>query len=507
MTWHSEWHGEWHHDWHGIASSEFFDGYGEDPVATFALDLENGYTVVYSWVTGIIKTASGIEQRSSRNPVAKQSFDGRAVLLGNMPRKVRAKMAEFAATGSVFGLALPHEEAALSDDAAGAVVPLDGLDACDWAVIGQRVAVVLDDDSVEAVIQDVTADDITLDVAPGAVGVYGATVRPILQVLLEPQQPFPRFPTDAELWSLKARAAELDFAPTLASIPLSSLSAPFDNAVATVRRFGLITIGLELLDTGTGSGQLSETSALTTFRYEPDVTTLGDFATALEGSANFLLTGTYNPADTFSSGDDLFAVADGATEGGQVGIGAVLATYDSRPVWDRPLDIDALAEDGVHGMTVIVDNQGRPYAIGTADQPDWYRHVGILDGDRDDWQWFKKFMTEVRGSTESWWLPTWRHDMTFISKAANTITVSTEDESDVLTWWPKHRQHIQIEETDGTITYAEITAIVDNGDGTATLTIGVTLASSSVEMVSWLELCRFERDEFSVRFDQAGFTV
>jgi hypothetical protein len=218
MTWHSEWHGEWHHDWHGIVASGFFDVHDVEPVAVFALDLENGYTVVYSWVTGIIKTASGIEQRSARNPVAKQSFDGTAVLLGSLPRRVRARMAEFAAMGSVFGLALPHEEAALSADAVGAVVPLFDLDACDWAVIGQRVAVVHDDESVEGVIQNVTANDITLDVSPGDVGVYGATVRPVLPILLEPQQPFPRFPTDAELWSIKARAAELDFAPTLASV-------------------------------------------------------------------------------------------------------------------------------------------------------------------------------------------------------------------------------------------------------------------------------------------------
>ena len=110
-------------------------------------------------------------------------------------------------------------------------------------------------------------------------------------------------------------------------------------------------------------------------------------------------------------------------------------------------------------------------------------------------------------SQRAFWLSTWRDDFTFVSKATNTVTVSTTDGSDFFGWWPDQRQYLQIVQADGTITRCKVTAAVDNGNGTATLTVGVTLTSSAVTLVSWLELCRFESDDFSISWSGEGFQI
>ncbi len=517
MTWHHDWHGEWHHDWHGMGATDFFDAYGDAPVEVFALELENGYTVTYSWATGIVKTRSGIEQRSARNDIAKQGSDGPAIMLGNLPRHVRAQMAKFAAQGAMFGFALHHEALALRAVPSGTIVPVfsSAMLFCDWAAVGQRVVVIdSEGDSTEGVIQSFDADTITLDVSPIA---DGNVIMPVLPMLLEPQQAFPRFPVEAEAWSLKARAAVLDFAPVLAKLDLgaSTVSAGFDGSFVTAREFGLIGNTRKFYMTSDAgapnAGYLTEnaTTGEFGFTFKPTVTTISDLATALNSSALGKLTGTWTGASTIAAGDAFSpTLLSGAADAGLVGQGVSLTIYETHPVWDRELELDGeTLEDGVHGMTAVIDHGGKPYALGTADQPDWYRTTAIVDGDHEDWQWFKLFMSTVRGRQRSWWLPTWRHDLTFVSKSTNTITVSTADSSDIFTWWPAQREHIQIKETSGTITRAKITAVVDNGNGTATLTIGTTLATSSVAFVSWLELCRFESDEFTIKFDRNGFST
>lgn len=508
----------------GMDGSGVFDGYGDAGVATLVLDLENGFTVRHNWITDIIKLRSGLEQRISRNDTDRESYAGTAYLVGDATRDIRALLARHAASGSVFLLGLPHEELAIRADSSGAVVPVfaSALALCDWARIGQRVVVAhVDTDgetqSIGGVIQDVGADTIELDVAPGDLGDYGGTIMPAKAVYLAPQQNFDRFQVGAEAWNLDALGAlPLDFAPDLARIVLSVLSAPFLNAVATVRQFGLIGNTLTLEFNGNASwpaaGQLIETGPLTLFRYKPGVTTLGDLDAALQQSANFLLTGSWTPSSTFGASDDIFATASGAGDHGDVGTGATLTTYngdgEARPVWSRELNTPGTVTDGIQAMTQFIEHGGIPYAVGTADQADWFRAVKLTDGNQADWQWFKLFMSTVIGKQKKFWLPTWRNDLTFVSKSTNTITVSTTDGSDFPAWWPHLREHIQIVETNETITRAKITAAVDNGNGTRTLTIGVTLGTSNVDLVSWLELCRFEdADSYATRHGANGFSA
>jgi len=522
MTWHHEWHGGWHHDWHGVAvDPSLIPPYGDDGVATIVLELEAGYKVTHRWITDVIKFQAGKEQRIGRNQIDRESYEGLAFLINDQPREVRADLAAYASIGAVFLLALQHEAIALRANAAGASVPVFAGDLLlsDWATRGQRVVVVSLDaagelQSVKGVVQDTTADTIVLDVAPGAVGKYGGWIMPVKHVLLEPQQNLPRHEGEVESWELRARGAvPLDYAPTLAEVGLGSLSAPFANAVATVRLFGAIGSTLTLEFNGNAgwpaAGQLIETGPLTLFRYRPGVTTLQNLYDALQLSTNFLLTGAWNPAHTFSVGDDIFATAFGGTDIGSAGKGAVLTTYNGdgivRPVWHRELAVDGAIADGAHAMTKLLDYGGKPYALGTADQPDWYRTVAIRSGSKADEQWLRLFIATVRANQRKFWVPTWRKDLSYVGHAGASMTI---DDVNFAAWWPRLREHVQIEQADGVITYAKIDDAVNNGNGTRTLTLSVALSATAVTRVGWLELCRFETaDEFQTIHTTNGFDV
>ncbi len=117
------------------------------------------------------------------------------------------------------------------------------------------------------------------------------------------------------------------------------------------------------------------------------------------------------------------------------------------------------------------------------------------------WQWLKLFLSTVQGRRRAFWLPTWRNDLAALEIGTNSITIEGPGESsgDFFAWYPSLRDRIQTIEDDGTVTYTQITGATDNGDGTVTLTIAATLASVPT-LVSWLELCRFESDDFPVKF-------
>lgn len=511
---------DWTLEWLGLEEDPtVFPGYGDAGADTFVLDIEQGFTVKHSWITNVIKFKAGNEQRISRNDIDRESYAGAAYLSGVGPRATRAKLARHAANGAAFLLGLPHEALTIRADSAGTSVPVHSTALVDWAKRGQRVVVVRRNttkqlDFISGVVQSKTANTIVLDVAPGAIGKIGGWIMPAKAIYLEPQQSIPRYRTTVEKWNLAARVARpLDFAPTLAELALGPItpSAALDNVKVVSRQYGLIgnAFMFSLQSGGPAAGQLVEADGEMQFNYSAGVTTLANLRDALNASSYGKLDGVYNPADTIAAGDT-FALTflSGAADTGDVGTGVALVLYDGRPVWDPRLTNASTNTDGVHAMTEILDRGGIPYALGTADRADWFRAVTLTGGSQSDWQWFKLFMATVKAKQKKFWLPTWRDDLTFVSKAANTITVSTTDGSDFSAWWPAQREHIQVVEANGTVTRAKITAAVDNGNGTRTLTIGVTLATSNVTLISWLELCRFDNgDEYETKHNAKGFDV
>jgi hypothetical protein len=519
VRWHDDWRGEWRLDWRGKEPTNNVGPYGPSGVATFLLGLEQGYKVKHRWPFSLEKFQSGKERRGSRNDAPQESYDGAALLFGDHPRNIRATLARFAALGSVFQLGLPHEALTIAEAPAGTLVFVHAtaLANVDWAKPGQRVAVVNRDadnelQAVEATIQSVGADSLELDVDPGLVGAVGGQVMPLRPIYLEPTQGFARYRTVAEAWSLNARAAIFDFAPDLAQLALGPIttSPGFDDVFVTARSFSLNPLSFGLQAYAGDPAGLYTGFPIPTFNFVPGVTTIGDLATALASSPVVRLTGSWNPADVIEAGDACAAALTGATAAGSQGRGAVLTEYagdgTSRPVWDRRLVVATTAADSLQAMTHIIDHGALPYAIGTADEPDWGRAVKFTQDTPYDWQWLKLFFATTRGPQESFWLPTWRADMDFVASGVGTVTVAVED---LTAWWPDQREHAMFLEADGTQTYAKVTDAADNGDGTWTLTLDDpdSVPDTDPVLISWLELCRFERDEFVFVFGPAGVSL
>ncbi len=526
MGWMLDWCVGWNLDWLGSSASVTIPGAGSDGVATFALELQNGYTVTYRWPTDIIKTRSGKEQRISRNDQALESYSGKAMLFGTAGADMRAIFARFAAAASTFTLALPHEELTLRADAVGAVVPVETTLLSDWMNPGQRVVVVHNRQSIEAVIQSTTADTITLDIAIGSdaldggldldlggssLGVRGARIMPTMPILLDPEQAFPRYRTAVEMWDLRARAAAFGFARELATLALGPYTAlpGLDLATVTERYPGACSSFAMANDGLDGLGNLDETTDDVVFHFVSAgflITTAEALYAALSASTRLAPTGTWGTGN-LTAADVFDQPLTGGELQGPIGTGASLTTYagdgTARPVWHHPLENKSTITDSIQAMTQIIDHDGVPYSISTADMADWGRAIAYQGKGLAAWQWLKLFIATVKGQQEAFWLSTWRNDLPFVSKAANTITVR----ADVGAWFPRQRQYVQVVETNGTQTRAKVTAAVDHGDGTWTLTIGTTLASSSVRMVSWLELVRFTKGDFAVTFNAGGFEL
>lgn len=509
MRWISDYHLDWQLDWRGPSEdTSLVPGFGPGGVATFALDLQHGYTVTCQWPTDIIPSASGKEQRISQNDRAKESYSGAALLLGDATLDVRAALAKYAALGSQFLLGLPHEALTIRADSAGTVVPVHSTALCDWAKEGQRVIVSRNRAHVEAVIQSATANAITLNVAPGSVGKRGGFIMPARPIILEPQQEFARYRTKAELWKIQARAATFDFAMTLATLALGPLtaSAGLEDATLTARHAGSSPT-FAMLPDGIGAATMDETASGVTIHYEP----VGGFAPSTIEQVFALLEAStlLNPTGTWGSGSLQAAdevpetpLAGGDTQSA-VGTGAAIAMYAGRPVWDERLVNAGTNSDVIHAMTEIVDYGGVPYAVGRREQPDWGRAVPFRARSNEQWQWLKLFLATVKGPQKSFWLSTWRPDLGYVSHAGTQLTVR----GDVAAWYPKQRQHLAIPFDDSSLAYRKIASAANNGDGTWTLTLDAALGAGTVTMVSWLELARFNSSTFTITFDAKGFSV
>lgn len=507
--WFNEWEGAWHNEWHQFPSSAVIPPYAPDGVATLVLDIEQGFKIRHRWYTDVIKFGAGAEQRISRNDSPQLAFSGSVFLSTAQARTIRSLFKRYAAQGAIFLLALPHE--GLSCVVNGTVVSVNPAYAADWTKPGQRVTGVDRSTGVpvgtDGVIQSVVNGAITLDVSVAA----GSEILPLIPVYLEPQQNVPRHRTAVEHWQLTCRAVVLDYAPTLATLELDSItsSAAFDDARFVSRLFGLQgnQISVTMTADGSGTGSLSESGTAIQIHYEDGVTTLGDLATLLESSSLILLGGTYTDSDTIATAD-AFALQSlsGASAAGDVGTGATITEYAGHPVWTEKIANAGENVDGVHALTQIIDHGGAPYSLGTADEPDWFRAVVIEGGDRDAFQWFRLFMATVFGRQKKFWLPTWREDLEYVSHGGTSLVVDA-DAGDFTAWWPD-TQYLQIRQTDGTITYVGIASALDNGDGTRTLTLDTALSAVDVDMISWLELCRFEdADEYTTEHSAEGFSV
>lgn len=175
--------------------------------ATFAVDVEASARVTLSWRTDVLKSWSGKEQRIALldRPLLRLEFS--SFLTDEQHRRVLAQLAGISANASIVQLALPYEEISIVA-AAGTGVDVASLVHCDWAVPGQRVAIVAPDGaSATAVIRSAAGTSIELDTNATPIARPGARIMPTIPVYLEPDQDLARYPINLGIWDLRARAA------------------------------------------------------------------------------------------------------------------------------------------------------------------------------------------------------------------------------------------------------------------------------------------------------------
>lgn len=497
----------------------FFDGHfpddaeADDPptvppttpegAATFALRLEAGLRVTYEWETDVFKSFDGKEQRAALLDDPRESYSGSALLAD--PLGTRVDIAQHAANGAVFSLGLPYEETTLSDDAAGAVIPLsDATSGIDWAVVGQRVLIHRgasnDTDVAEGVIQEVAANSITIDPAPSVdAAVEGAEIMPLVPVLLEPQQGFARYRSGAERWNIDARHSQFGYPEaavpgeldkTLASWPVTfRASTPGVSVSISLEVGGPVEIEFGI--TADELGNFSLTIAV------PTGTTLGELNTALVGTGLLTMLGGFD-VDAVLTGADEFTLTafTGADAGGpsEMGRGATVTEIFGRAVWDRLLENAGTMTDSVHSMTEIVELGALPFAAVEATIPDWGRHIAYTS---TDWQWMKKFLATVKGRAKSFYLPTFRADLESTANAtATTLTISGTTGSYDL-WAARGYSVIQVQQDDA-LYFVRVTAVAVSGSDLVLTVEGDALDAAPVSMLSWCEFVHLESDTVEV---------
>lgn len=508
---------------------ETVGGAGPAGVATFVLDLEAELEMTLEWQTDVFKPyAGGQERRIAVLDFPRRRFRGSALLVGGASvRTLRSQLKRWAAAGSAFDLGLPFEGLRIVADTAGTSVSVaaGALASCDWANPGQRVVIVSPmRTAINAVVQSAGGTTITLDVTPGAIGKAGGYIMPTLAVYLDPQQGFQRWVNadGFERWAITATAARFGFeiAALHASLNLATAPAAGSGALANTRAIaksaGVAGNGYTLSflnDVAAGAEFIATVGGTQVeLHYNAGTTTMSKVVSLLGGSADLSIAGTPTLASVLTAADAFVAKplsggadATFATEG----LGGVVATHATRPVFDRDLTNKGTIGDSLQAMNEIVDLGGVPVNRGQATHPDWGRHVEIGPARQGaEWQWIKRFLSTVRGRQKAFWLPTWRKDLKPTASGIGTLTIEGPDDDDggFFAWYPTQKD-IQIVQADGTITRATITNAVDNGNGTITLTIGVTLSGSAISMVSWLELCRLEHDEIQVQFVNHLFSI
>lgn len=201
-------------------------GIGPIGATTFVLSLQPGTKVIFGWSTSIYTTYSGAEQRESPLAMPRQRFEGNAFLVDAGSRDARGALQRGAASGATFMLALPYEALTIAVDSPSSTVSVPVTVAstvnCDWALPGQRVTLVGNGATVNAIIQSVTATTITVVTVDlswnfsfsvlGAAGRSGALIMPVVPVLLDTAQGFARYPTRVDLWAVRAKAQSFGYA-------------------------------------------------------------------------------------------------------------------------------------------------------------------------------------------------------------------------------------------------------------------------------------------------------
>jgi hypothetical protein len=478
----------------GIAQAGVIVGSGPAGVFSFALSLESGAQLTWTWLTDVFKAYDGSERRIAAIDQPKSSVSGQAYLIGDATRATRAQIARSAASGAPFTLGLPYEGVTMTGPASGKVLPVDSTLALDWCQLGQRVIVQLGDAFISAVIQAFTSNTITIDEDPSSVDGFGAVVMPAVAIFLLPQQGFARYrdPNSAvEAWNIQADivpfgfqsdglSAFLLFAGLSTALATAGVQWPVPGAFAL--NISIAFVG----DNALGLTFVTASGTNYTLHFTPGTSTAANAVAAL-AAAGFNVIGTYTATAVLHATVDEFTarfLGGGVDPSiGTWGRGATLTFHAGVPIWDRGVEVDGeTVGDSVQAMNEILDLDGQLMNIGPARVPDWGRAIAYEHDLGAEWQWLKLFLYTVRGCQQTWWYPTARADLVPVSGGVGTITIEgpSLESGDFFAFYPSQRNALMVQQINGALTYTSIASAVDNGNGSITITVTIDAASATM---------------------------
>lgn len=197
---------------------------------------------------------------------------------------------------------------------------------------------------------------------------------------------------------------------------------------------------------------------------------------------------------------------------GTIGRGTYLYPYfstfynDKYPVWDQPLSANnSLVSNAVQSYTEVEDGGGK-FAVGQVRAiSDVLRQINMTVKSDERRQWLRLFFHTCKGMGLPFWLPTWRDDLLKVTNmVAGQMTIygpPTLGAGDYATQWftSNSHRHLQLLLTDGTVRYKLVSGVIDNGNGTQTITFS-DIDTQAIQKISFLELCRFDSDELVINW-------
>lgn len=114
----------------------------------------------------------------------------------------------------------------------------------------------------------------------------------------------------------------------------------------------------------------------------------------------------------------------------------------------------------------------------------------------------RDLFSTVKGKLKTWYLPTYNDDVVLISGTYTGTTIDIEDYGVATDYVGRD---IMIKETDGTLTYRNVSSATDITSGIElTLDSSVNINSANVDQVCFLNLVRFDTDSFQITHNHAG---
>jgi hypothetical protein len=467
------------------------------------------------WDTDVFSAYDSSERRIAprRNPA--QVIEGEVCLVGDQRTSLRSMLRRYAQLGKPFLLGLAHEGVPIVEQGTLFVKPTRN--DLEWMTGGQKVMIVPIDEDVEpqvVTILSVTNDGyVEVDESTAATAKRGANLVPVVSVLLEPRQSFDRFPVNAEVWHVTARRADFGWTHA-ATLDLSTLdvTSNLQGITFTSRVSGDQGNLIEMTLTDEEDPVdpfLDEANNESIANVKDSATTLGELAELYETSLYVRMSGTYDPSYVIAHGDDMFSHAS-LTGGGVIDTGELTAsvdTFENIPVWDRLLQTsDDQVVDSIHALTEILDLGGVPAIIGPSIAPAWGRQIILARHDMNEYLWLRKFLQTVRGQQVAFLVPTWREDLRASGDADGSTTLVIEAAfGEFTTWYSASYSYLQILQG-STVSYLYIESYEQTSPTEISLTVRGDLPSGPIDMISWMELCRFETEEFVITFENHNFS-